>query len=203
MFDINNHIVQISDKKIEAIVKPALVFFEGTPYYQLTNLPKFDGAGVYAIFLKSTDKTCYKDCLPSMHPIYVGKAVPSGSRQGKATGVGAVLKNRLQKHLRSIEQIDNLENENFLCRFMILKGQATEMISTMESYLIREYNPLWNSYIDGFGINAPGKGRYNQSPSEWDTLHPGRYYAKQLTGKPRELGAIMDKIKNYSVKKAT
>lgn len=203
MFDINNHIVQISDKKIEAIVKPALVFFEGTPYYQLTNLPKFDGAGVYAIFLKSTDETCYKGCLPSMHPIYVGKAVPAGSRQGKATEVGAVLKNRLQKHLRSIEQVDNLENEDFLCRFMIIKGQATEMISTMESYLIREYNPLWNSYIDGFGINAPGKGRYNQSPSEWDTLHPGRYYAKQLTGKPRELGAIMDKIKNYSVKKAT
>jgi len=203
LFDINNHIVQISDKKIEAIVKPALVFFEGTPYYQLTNLPKFDGAGVYAIFLKSTDETCYKGCLPSMHPIYVGKAVPAGSRQGKATEVGAVLKNRLQKHLRSIEQVDNLENEDFLCRFMIIKGQATEMISTMESYLIREYNPLWNSYIDGFGINAPGKGRYNQSPSEWDTLHPGRYYAKQLTGKPRELGAIMDKIKNYSVKKAT
>jgi len=105
--------------------------------------------------------------------------------------------------LRSIEQVGNLENENFLCRFMIIQGQATEMIGTIESYLIREYNPLWNSYIDGFGINAPGKGRYNQSPSEWDTLHPGRYYAEQLTGKPRELSAIMDKIKNYSVKKAT
>jgi len=203
LFDINNHIVHISDKKIEAIVKPALVFFEGTPYYQLTNLPKFDGAGVYAIFLKSTDATCYEGCLPSMHPVYVGKAVPAGSRQGKVKGIGAVLKNRLQKHLRSIEQVGNLENENFLCRFMIIQGQATEMIGTIESYLIREYNPLWNSYIDGFGINAPGKGRYNQSPSEWDTLHPGRYYAEQLTGKPRELSAIMDKIKNYSVKKAT
>ncbi len=200
LFDINNHIVQISDKKIEAIVKPALVFFEGTPYYQLTNLPKFTGAGVYAIFLKSTDKT-YKDYLPCMHPIYVGKAVPSGSRQGKATGMNAVLKNRLQKHLRSIKQVGNLENENFLCRFIILQGQATEMISTMESCLIRKYNPLWNSYIDGFGINAPGKGRRNQSPSEWDILHPGRYYANKLTGKPKKLDDIMNKIKNYSVQK--
>jgi len=92
LFDINNHIVHISDKKIEAIVKPALVFFEGTPYYQLTNLPKFDGAGVYAIFLKSTDATCYEGCLPSMHPVYVGKAVPSGSRQGKVKGIGGSIK---------------------------------------------------------------------------------------------------------------
>ncbi len=201
MFDINNHIVEISDKKIEAIVKPAFKFFEGTPYYQLNNLPKFDGAGVYALFLKSTEETCYAGNLPAMHPIYIGKAVPSGSRQGKKNNTGAALRNRLQKHLRSIDQTENLDNGLFLCRFMILQGQATDIISAMESYLIRQYNPLWNSYIDGFGINAPGKGRYNQSPSEWDTLHPGRYYAKQLTGEPRDIELIMSKIRNYNLDK--
>lgn len=135
-----------------------------------------------------------------MHPIYVGKAVPSGSRQGKRNGIGPALRNRLQKHLRSIKQAENLDNQLFLCRFMILQGQATDMISAMESYLIKQYNPLWNSYIDGFGINAPGAGRYNQSPSEWDTLHPGRYYAKQLTGKERDLDQITTKIKSYNPK---
>lgn len=198
MFDINNHIAKISDKKIEEVVKPAFVFFEGTPYYQLSNLPRFEGAGVYALFLKSTTGTCYAESLPSMYPVYIGKAVPSGSRQGRSSGAGAALRTRLGKHLRSIEQTDNLDSNTFLCRFMILQGQATDMISAIESYLIRHYNPLWNSYIDGFGINAPGAGRYNQSPSEWDTLHPGRYYAKQLTGECRDLNQIMIKIKCYS-----
>jgi hypothetical protein len=201
LFNINDHIAKISDKKIEAVVKPAFDFFEGTPYYQLNNLPTFEGAGVYALFLKSTDGTCYEGNLPSMHPIYVGKAVPSGSRQGKKTGTGAALKSRLRKHLKSISEVENLDADAFLCRFMILQGQATDMISAMESYLIRQYNPLWNSYIDGFGINAPGAGRYNQSPSEWDTLHPGRYYAKQLTGEPRDKELIINKIASYSIKK--
>jgi Eco29kI restriction endonuclease len=197
LFDIDNHIVKISDKKIDAVVKPAFKFFEGTPYFQLNNLPSFNGAGVYALFLKTTVTTCYEGSLPSMHPIYVGKAVPSGSRQGLRNGGGAALRSRLVKHLRSIDQTLNLKNENFLCRFMILQGRATDMIGAMESYLIRQYGPLWNSYIDGFGINAPGAGRYNQSPSAWDTLHSGRYYATQLTGQPRKIEEIMQKIKTY------
>lgn len=201
LFDINNHIVKISDTKIDAVVKPAFKFFEGTPYFQLNNLPRFNGAGVYALFLKVTDGTCYQGSLPPMHPIYVGKAVPSGTRQGLRSGDGTALRSRLMKHLRSIDQADNLKNEDFLCRFMILQGRATDMIGAMESYLIRQYGPLWNSYIDGFGINAPGAGRYNQSPSEWDTLHNGRYYAAQLTGQPREKEVILQKIKTYKLPK--
>jgi len=201
LFDINNHIAKISDKNIEAIVKPAFEFFEATPYYQLNNVPTFEGAGVYALFMKSTDGTCYEGCLPSMHPIYVGKALPSGSRQGKKIGAGTALRSRLRKHLKSISEAENLDVETFLCRFMILQGQATDLIGAMESYLIRQYNPLWNSFIDGFGINAPGAGRYNQSPSEWDTLHPGRSYAKPLTGKRRNKDEILNKITSYKPKK--
>lgn len=198
LFDINDHIAKIADHKIESIIKPTFTFFEKTPYYQITNLPKFDGAGVYALFMKSTSGTCYKNRLPAMHPIYVGKAVPSGSRQGKHIKIGSALRKRLQKHLSSIRQAENLESSEFLCRFMILQGQAAEMISTIESYLIRQYNPLWNSHIDGFGINAPGAGRYKQLPSEWDTLHPGRSYVKLLTGTPPDIQKIKLKIELYS-----
>lgn len=198
MFDIKNHIANISDKKIEAITKPVFSFFEATPYYQLSNLPKFEGAGIYALFLKSTNSTYYNDCLSPMYPIYVGKAVPTGSRQGKSNKTGNALRSRLQKHLSSIKQAENLNSDLFVCRFMILQGQSTDLISAIESYFIREYNPLWNSYIDGFGINAPGKGRLNQSPSEWDTLHPGRYYAKELTGAPRDKNEILKKLSSYS-----
>lgn len=198
MFNITDHIVVISNEKIDSVVKPALEFFETTPYYHLTNLPRFDGAGVYALFLKSTLNTCYSSNLPPMHPIYVGKAVPSGSRQGRRSDVGSTLRTRLQKHLGSIKQVASLNSDDFLCRFVIFQGQATTMISAVESYFIRKYNPLWNSHIDGFGINAPGAGRYNQSPSEWDTLHPGRYYAAQLTGAARLIDPIILKISNYS-----
>lgn len=135
-------------------------------------------------------------CTQSM-----SKASPLGSRQGKKKGTGAALKLRLRKHLKSISDAENLDADTFLCRFMILQGQSTDMISAMESYIIRQYNPLWNSYIDGFGINAPGAGRYTQSPSEWDTLHPGRYYAKQLTGAPRDKEKIINKIADLSIKK--
>lgn len=197
MFDIKNHIADISDKKIESITKPVFSFFEATPYYQLSNLPKFEGAGIYALFLKSTDSTYYKDCLSPMYPIYVGKAVPTGSRQGKSNKTDNALRSRLQKHLSSIKQAENLNSDLFVCRFMILQGQSIDLISAIESYFIREYNPLWNSYIDGFGINAPGKGRLNQSPSEWDTLHPGRYYAKELTGVPRDKNEILEKLTSY------
>lgn len=201
LFDINDHIAKISDKKIEAVVKPAFSFFKGTPYYPILNLPNFEGAGVYALYLTSTENTFYKKILPSMYPIYIGKAVPAGSRQGKKSGTGKVLRGRLSKHLRSIKQAANLDEANFVCRFMILQGHAEDMISAMESFLIRQYNPLWNSFIDGFGINAPGAGRYNQSPSEWDTLHPGRYYAAQLNGKQRDIKLILNKIDMYSALK--
>lgn len=197
MFDINDHIAKISDKKIDAVVKPAFNFFKGTPYYPIDNLPKFSGAGVYALYLTQVEGTLYSPILPSMYPIYIGKAVPRGLRQGRGNTAGTPLKSRLAKHLNSIRQAENLSESNFVCRFMILQGRAEDMIVAIESYLIRQYNPLWNSHIDGFGINAPGKGRYNQSPSEWDTLHPGRYYAAQLTGAPRNADEIREKIARY------
>ena len=71
----------------------------------------------------------------------------------------------------------------------------------MEGHLISKLRPIWNSYIDGFGINAPGKGRYEQSPSDWDTLHPGRYYAKQLTGAPKDYRQVFGKLALYKASK--
>lgn len=198
MFNINDHIAKISDKKVEAVIKPAFNFFKRTPYYPIVNLPRFSGAGVYALYLTQVGGTLYSPNLPSMYPIYIGKAVPKGSRQGRGNTTGTPLKSRLAKHLSSIKQVENLLENNFVCRFMILQGHAEDMISAMESYLIRQYNPLWNSHIDGFGINAPGKGRYNQSPSEWDTLHPGRYYAAQLTGIQKSTEEIREKIARYA-----
>ena len=81
---------------------------------------------------------------------------------------------------------------------MIFKEETVNLISTIESSLIRQYSPLWNSIIDGFGNHDPGKGRYNQAVSEWDFLHPGRIWVERLTGQKPELKQILEKIRKYA-----
>ena len=53
-------------------------------------------------------------------------------------------------------------------------------IPLAESLLIERFEPLWNRAIDGFGNHDPGKGRYEQKMSPWDTMHPGRSWATRL-----------------------
>ena len=65
---------------------------------------------------------------------------------------------------------------------MILEDAAADMIGTVEAALIRQYTPIWNSCIDGFGNHDPGSGRYDQAKSDWDILHPGRQWAERLKG---------------------
>jgi hypothetical protein len=121
--------------------------------------------------------------------------VPPGWRQARKTEVSSSsLYGRLREHARNIKETDNLKIEGFACRFMILEGQESNLIGTVESELIRRFTPLWNSVIDGFGNHDPGSGRYNQSPSEWDILHPGRKWAAKLTGKPSTVKKIKAKI---------
>lgn len=43
-----------------------------------------------------------------------------------------------------------------------------------EAMMIFEYSPLWNTFVEGCGVNAQGGGRVTGSLSAWDTLHPGR-----------------------------
>lgn len=49
-----------------------------------------------------------------------------------------------------------------------------------EASAISMYRPMRNTLIDGFGNHDPGKGRYNQMRSRWDTLHPGRSWLEKL-----------------------
>jgi len=105
------------------------------------------------------------------------------------------LYSRLREHARNIKETENLKIDDFVSRIMILEGQESNLISTVESELIRRSSALWNSVIDGFGNHDPGSGRYNQSPSEWDILHPGRKWAARLSGKPPSMKTILRKIR--------
>ena len=101
---------------------------------------------------------------------------------------------RLREHVRSIRQANNLEIEDFLCRFMILGDIESDLVVPVEAELIRRYSPLWNSVIDGFGNHDPGRGRYNQAKSEWDVLHPGRSWADRLTGDAPSVEEVVRKV---------
>lgn len=73
------------------------------------------------------------------------------------------------------------------------------MIGTVESALIRTYQPLWNCNIDGFGNHDPGSGRYNQERSEWDTLHPGRVWANRCAESSKTVNEILSIVNRYFI----
>ncbi len=151
---------------------------------------RFKGAGVYALYYLGAFEpyqrlaTANRDGKSSL-PIYVGEAVPPGSRKG-GYGLGAdpgdVLWRRLKEHTRSIEEAENLRVEDFRCQYLVVDDI---WIPLGESLLIETFNPLWNRLLDGFGNHDPGKGRYNQMRSAWDVVHPGRAWAERCAVNPR------------------
>jgi hypothetical protein len=171
-----------------------------TPMVTLPPDEKFSGGGVYALYYQG-DFPRYQTIFavdPNL-PIYVGKAVFPGWRKGKgsATQNDPALYRRLSEHARSLKAAVNLELSDFLCRFIVLQSREADLISTIEAAMTRKYRPLWNSHIDGFGNHDPGKGRYQQAKSEWDTLHPGRVWAERLQGLPPDLDQIEEQVDNY------
>lgn len=104
---------------------------------------------------------------------------------------------RICDHTKSIGAAENLCISDFLCRFMILENAASSLIGTVEAALIRNYQPLWNCIIDGFGNHDPGSGRYNQEISEWDLLHPGRSWANKCASSSKNISEIKNSINKY------
>ncbi len=161
------------------------------PVELLGNLKPFRGAGIYAIY--------YRNGFPAyaplagenrdnfVHPIYVGKAVPAGSRKGRIDAEvdrSQVMFRRLREHAESVRQVEDyaarqrgvemIRIDEFFCRYLLVDDI---WIPLGESVLIDQFKPIWNKIVDGFGNHDPGGGRYNQQRSAWDTLHPGRPWA--------------------------
>jgi hypothetical protein len=89
--------------------------------YQLPPEQRFDGAGIYAIFYNGNFKPYVSVCSPDWtKPIYVGKAVVTGSRKGQSgrlieplNDTGPYLYNRLCEHAESIKSVSNLDLSDF------------------------------------------------------------------------------------------
>ena len=130
------------------LCKDAVRAFNGTPVCELPP-PRFTGSGVYAIYC-TAKKGIYERYGNKVNrmgynvPIYVGKAVPKGWRQSRTAGVetdnGSALRSRLVHHSKTILAVDNLNLEDFACRFMIFSGGSVDMIAAVEAALIAEYS---------------------------------------------------------------
>lgn len=200
-FDREKHVFPYFD--FSEIMKDMVRFFSGTPVLRLPPV-RFHGCGVYALYYigeSSYYKPLYElNRTAFAQPIYVGKAVPRGWRQSKtADGISekTELCSRLKQHAISVEAVKNLRLEDFYCRFMILESGVESLIAPVEAALIREYTPVWNSCLDGFGNHDPGVGRYNQAKSDWDVLHPGRSWAERCTGVHCPVEEIEARVQKY------
>lgn len=171
------------------------------PAVPMTGLSRFDGAGIYAIYY-SGGFPAYEAIARSNAggrfnaPIYVGKAVPEGTRKGGDMDLnpGRVLHKRLMEHARSIEQADNLNLADFHCRFLIVDDI---WIPLGESLLIARLSPLWNKLIDGFGNHDPGRGRHAGLRPRWDVLHPGRPWAEKCRERDETSDQIIVEVREY------
>ena len=165
---------------------------------------KFKGAGIYAIYyvgpfehygpIAEQNRDEKFDC-----PIYVGKAVPKGSRKGgliKDPTSSTALATRLKHHADSIKAATNLNLADFFFRYLVVDDI---WIPLGETYMIERFQPAWNKVVAGFGIKTPGKRRKDQYTSLWDTIHPGRGFVTKLglPSNPRTDQQILKEVAEY------
>lgn len=199
-FNPSDH--RFKSPEFQRIIQNAIEFVDTTPVIPLPPKHSFVGSGVYLLYYLG-DFVPYNPIADANRrsvsvPIYVGKAVPVGWRQARRVDTNsATLYNRLRKHARSINSAGNLNVRDFICRMVILQDAESSLISVVESELIRSYQPLWNSLIDGFGNNDPGVNRYGQLLSEWDVIHPGRSWEQKWKGPRPDYETLISTIRNY------
>lgn len=188
----------LDKKNLGASVAEALL---SKDVHSLGTLHSFDGAGIYAIYYTGTFKPYERLALLNRNeqfllPIYVGKAVPKGARIGGDLEAkpGKVLFQRLKEHAESIRSAENLDIEDFYCRFLVVDDI---WIPLGESLIIARFTPVWNSLVEGFGNHDPGKGRHNGMRPRWDVIHPGRIWAGRLAERKEQAKDIEDDAANY------
>ncbi|MCY4612237.1 MAG: Eco29kI family restriction endonuclease [Nitrospira sp.] len=142
---------------------------------------KFSGSGVYALYYTGS-LPFYSHIASSdlREPIYVGKAVPTGTRKGNRqvdSESSAEFHRRLHDHAKSIEQAENLDLVEFQVRYLVV---MPVWITLAERFLINHFRPVRNTVIEGFGNHDPGRGRLAMRRPHWDIVHPGRPWAAKL-----------------------
>jgi hypothetical protein len=165
------------------------------PRHKLSEVSKFYGSGVYAIYYTGAFHA-YDLITGTDKPIYVGKADPATSDAVSPSSQGIRLWRRLQDHRKTISAATmTLDIRDFDCRFLVVKSAWQ---GTAETYLIDRFKPVWNNEVGicyGFGKHGDAAKTRSNTRSPWDTLHPGRRWAGK-GNKPNPLSAakIAEKI---------
>lgn len=168
----------------------------------LGELKTFFGAGIYVIYYNG-DFEAYRLLTRLSNeykidiPIYVGKADLEGGRKGLVNSniqSSNKLYKRLVEHAQSIGQAQNLNIDDFTCRYLVVDEI---WISLGEALLIANFAPLWNQLVDGFGNHDPGKGRRAGMRSRWDVLHPGRKWVENIGPRPDTPEQIINDINEH------
>jgi hypothetical protein len=195
----------LDKKNLGASVAEALI---ARTALKLASVKAFIGAGIYAIYYsgefaayKAIAETNRRSAEAPAAPIYVGKAVPAGSRRGGSqseTSLTKALYSRLMEHADSIGATQ-LCIDDFSCRYLVVDDI---WIPLAESLLIARFAPLWNSLVDGFGNHDPGRGRYAGLRPRWDVLHPGRPWAarcqERLESRETIIRDVAIHLKNFA-----
>lgn len=136
--DLKKH--TFASAKFKSVIQEAMRFMMRSPIHALPPADRFPGAGVYALYYCGNfdhyDHIAAADQEDVNRPIYVGKAVPPGWRVGRVGRVGPNVRPlyaRLAEHTGSINDAENLEASDFCCRFMILDGTESDLISACEA----------------------------------------------------------------------
>ncbi len=154
---------------------------------------RFYGSGVYALYYEG-DFEPYVPISGTEHPIYVGKVDPKDPHALTPRDQGDKLFARLNEHRKSISRAQNLRIEDFTCRFLAVQSGLQK---AAEDYLISLFDPIWNKEIC-YGLGKHGDKATTRANvrSPWDTLHPGREWARaSREGKPPD--AIRQDIRDH------
>ena len=165
----------------ETLMAGTVAHFEAQEQRPLDDIVGVEGPGIYALYYTGAMAE-YQPISDGTRPIYAGKAVPKGARKGggEVDVNHPALRTRLSNHARSVEQADNLTVTEFSYRALAI---VPVWIVFAEQALIKRYQPVWNSCLDGFGKNDQGRKRSQTERSWWDTLHPGRSWTTGETQK--------------------
>lgn len=167
------------------------------PRHPLSDIPKFYGAGVYAIYYRG-EFPPYGALSGTDQPIYVGKADPENPAAKNAIGQGTKLSDRLKEHAKSIRKaVTTLRIDDFDCRFLIVQ---TGFQKSAEDYLINFFKPIWNSETKicfGLGKHGDSSETRANGRSPWDTMHPGRGWADASGSDQKTASLIIDQIADH------
>ena len=163
---------------------------------KLSEVKLFYGSGVYAIYYTG-DFPEYSNISGSEHPIYVGKADPAIKGARTAHEQGAKLAGRLAEHCKNISKAENLDDNDFACRYLVV---ASGWQISAEQHLIWLYQPIWNSETKicyGLGKHGDSSETRGNKRSPWDTMHPGRAWAVSTDEDQMPVSEIRKKLRKH------